>query len=68
MRTGRREGTGHRAGGPGTQGHRGGHDRGGRLAVVRLREDGDQLTVEVDDDGRGFDLSTTIRGNGVTNM
>jgi signal transduction histidine kinase len=38
------------------------------LAVVRLREDGDQLTVEVDDDGRGFDLSTTIRGNGVTNM
>jgi signal transduction histidine kinase len=37
-------------------------------ATVRLREDGDQLSVEVADDGRGFDLSTTIRGNGLTNM
>jgi signal transduction histidine kinase len=37
-------------------------------AVVRLRQDGDQLSVEVDDDGRGFDVSTTIRGNGLTNM
>jgi signal transduction histidine kinase len=37
-------------------------------AVVRLREDGDQLSVEVADDGRGFDVSTTIRGNGLTNM
>jgi signal transduction histidine kinase len=37
-------------------------------ATVRLREDGDQLSVEVADDGRGFDVSTTIRGNGLTNM
>ena len=37
-------------------------------AVVRLREDGDRLSVEVADDGRGFDVSTTIRGNGLTNM
>jgi signal transduction histidine kinase len=37
-------------------------------AVVRLREDGDQLSVEVADDGRGFEVSTTIRGNGLTNM
>jgi len=36
--------------------------------VVRLREEGDQLSVEVVDDGRGFDVSTTIRGNGLTNM
>jgi signal transduction histidine kinase len=37
-------------------------------AVVRLREDGDQLAVEVADNGRGFDVSTTVRGNGLTNM
>ena len=37
-------------------------------AVVRLREEGDQLSVKVADDGRGFDVSTTIRGNGLTNM
>jgi signal transduction histidine kinase len=37
-------------------------------AVVHLREDGDQLSVEVTDDGRGFDVATTIRGNGLTNM
>jgi signal transduction histidine kinase len=37
-------------------------------AVVRLREDGDQLSVEVADDGRGFDVATTSRGNGLTNM
>jgi signal transduction histidine kinase len=36
--------------------------------VVRLREDGDQLSVEVADDGRGFDVATTSRGNGLTNM
>jgi signal transduction histidine kinase len=37
-------------------------------AVVRLRQDGHQLAVEVADDGRGFVVSTTARGNGLTNM
>jgi signal transduction histidine kinase len=37
-------------------------------AVVRLREDGDKLSVEVADDGRGFDVASTSRGNGLTNM
>jgi signal transduction histidine kinase len=37
-------------------------------AVVRLKQDGDLLTVEVNDDGRGFVVSTTARGNGLTNM
>ena len=37
-------------------------------AVVRLREDGDRLSVEVADDGRGFDVAATSRGNGLTNM
>jgi len=37
-------------------------------AVVRLRADGDQLSVEVSDDGRGFDVAATSRGNGLTNM
>jgi signal transduction histidine kinase len=37
-------------------------------AVVRLREDGDKLSVEVLDDGRGFDVASTSRGNGLTNM
>lgn len=36
--------------------------------VVQLREDGEQLSVEVTDDGRGFDVSSTSRGNGLTNM
>lgn len=37
-------------------------------ATVRLHEDGDRLCVEVADDGRGFDIGTTLRGNGLTNM
>jgi signal transduction histidine kinase len=37
-------------------------------ATVRLRATGNQLSVEVADDGRGFDVSTTRRGNGLTNM
>jgi signal transduction histidine kinase len=37
-------------------------------ATVRLRELGDQLSVEVADDGRGFDVRNTLRGNGLTNM
>jgi signal transduction histidine kinase len=37
-------------------------------ATVRLREEGDHLSVEVADDGRGFDVATTSRGNGLTNM
>ena len=35
---------------------------------MRLREDGDQLSVEVADDGCGFDVAATSRGNGLTNM
>ncbi|MGA7989251.1 MAG: sensor histidine kinase [Candidatus Dormiibacterota bacterium] len=35
---------------------------------VRLREERDQLCAEIVDDGRGFDLATTTRGNGLTNM
>jgi signal transduction histidine kinase len=41
---------------------------GASSAVVRLREDGDELSVEVADDGCGFDINTTFRGNGLTNM
>ena len=37
-------------------------------ATVRLRELGEQLSVEVADDGRGFDVRNTLRGNGLTNM
>jgi signal transduction histidine kinase len=37
-------------------------------ATVRLREEGAQLTVEVSDDGRGFDVTATTRGAGLTNM
>jgi signal transduction histidine kinase len=35
---------------------------------VRLRDDGDQLEVEIVDDGRGFDVATATRGAGLTNM
>jgi signal transduction histidine kinase len=37
-------------------------------AVVRLREDGGQLHFSVSDDGRGFEVATTARGSGLTNM
>ena len=37
-------------------------------AIVRMREEGDHLAVEVTDDGCGFVVSTTARGNGLTNM
>ncbi len=37
-------------------------------ARVRLRERGELLIAEVADDGRGFDATTTARGNGLTNM
>jgi len=37
-------------------------------ATVRLREDRQELSVEVTDDGCGFDVRTTTRGNGLTNM
>jgi signal transduction histidine kinase len=37
-------------------------------ATVCLRETGNQLTVEVVDSGRGFYVSTTILGDGLTNM
>jgi signal transduction histidine kinase len=37
-------------------------------AAVSLREVGEQLVVEVVDHGRGFDVSTTIRGNGLMSM
>jgi signal transduction histidine kinase len=38
------------------------------LATVRLREEQDQLCLEIVDDGRGFDVGATMRGNGLTNM
>ena len=41
---------------------------GASSAEVRLREEGNQLSAEVVDDGRGFDIATTARGNGLTNM
>jgi glucose-6-phosphate-specific signal transduction histidine kinase len=34
---------------------------------VRLRQDSDQLAVEVADEGGGFVVSTSARGNGLTN-
>jgi signal transduction histidine kinase len=37
-------------------------------ATVSVGEDQGQLCVEVADDGCGFDVGTTIRGNGLTNM
>jgi signal transduction histidine kinase len=37
-------------------------------ATVRLREEGGALRFEVADDGRGFDIATTARGSGLTNM
>jgi signal transduction histidine kinase len=37
-------------------------------ASVRLWEDGDHLCVEVADDGGGFDVGSTVRGHGLTNM
>jgi signal transduction histidine kinase len=41
---------------------------GASKASVRLCEQEDQLQVEVVDDGSGFDVGTTERGNGLTNM
>ena len=37
-------------------------------AVVRLREVDGDLSFEVDDDGRGFDVDRVKRGSGLTNM
>ena len=36
--------------------------------LVRLRDGGEELLVEVSDDGRGFNLATVTRGAGLTNM
>jgi signal transduction histidine kinase len=36
--------------------------------VIRLRADGDALRFEVEDDGKGFEVATTPRGSGLTNM
>jgi signal transduction histidine kinase len=36
--------------------------------TVRLREDEEQLLVEVIDDGRGFNVTAVTRGAGLTNM
>jgi signal transduction histidine kinase len=41
---------------------------GASNATVRLREERDQLCAEIVDDGRGFDVATTTRGNGLTNI
>ncbi len=38
------------------------------MATVRLCEEQDQLCVEIVDDGRGFEVGATARGNGLTNM
>jgi signal transduction histidine kinase len=37
-------------------------------AVVRLHADDGRLRFEVDDDGAGFDVATTKKGSGLTNM
>ncbi len=37
-------------------------------ATVRLREDDGALRFEVADDGKGFDLASTPKGSGLTNM
>jgi signal transduction histidine kinase len=37
-------------------------------AAVQLREDAEQLTIEIADDGRGFDVTAIKRGAGLTNM
>ena len=37
-------------------------------AIVQLREENGVLNFEVSDDGQGFDLATTPRGSGLTNM
>ena len=37
-------------------------------ATVRLRDEDGTLRFEVVDDGRGFDVATTARGSGLTNM
>jgi len=37
-------------------------------ATVRLRDEEGTLRFEVADDGRGFDVATTARGSGLTNM
>ncbi len=37
-------------------------------AVVRLRAGGERLSFEVEDDGRGFDRESTVRGAGLTNV
>ncbi|MGA8015279.1 MAG: sensor histidine kinase [Candidatus Dormiibacterota bacterium] len=41
---------------------------GASQVTVRLREADGALHFEVDDDGRGFDPATVIRGMGLTNM
>jgi signal transduction histidine kinase len=37
-------------------------------ATVRLRDEDDALEFDVEDDGSGFDVATTPRGSGLTNM
>jgi signal transduction histidine kinase len=37
-------------------------------ASVQLSEDAEQLTIEIADDGRGFDVTAIKRGAGLTNM
>jgi signal transduction histidine kinase len=41
---------------------------GASRATVRLRDEGDKLCVQIIDDGSGFDVGATTRGNGLTNM
>ena len=39
-----------------------------KSVVIRLHEDGGNLTFEVKDDGKGFDVATTPTGAGCHNM
>jgi signal transduction histidine kinase len=41
---------------------------GATRVLIRVRCADDSLTVEIEDNGHGFNASTTVRGNGLQNM